>query len=450
MIMKKIFFKLLIITSVFTILNSSFLNNCFAQSGWFYQPFPLSSQNVSDLKFFDANTGLVAIWSPGFIFRTTNGGYNWTTVYSTGRPAFELCLIDSMAVYVTSTTSSEYGMMLRSYNRGATWDSLPVANSWTVNGISFVNRDTGWVGGSAGGLPYLWRTTNRGVNWVVQSDNTGRGKVFFLKNKVNGEYMGWSQDDAEVWKTTTSGTNWFRVMDAASSGQLYFIDENTGFAATGDNMKKTTNGGLNWIAYYMPTGYNLFDRWNYKFKLINKDTIYGVGGNRYWTNPLRTRGIVWVSTNGGVNWGFQQPDTAFQRSKYNGIDFINKDTGFCDFIRTNGGGGPIIFTEINTNITEMPGVFRLEQNYPNPFNSSTRIDFSVSVPSSVTIIVSDITGKDILRIFDNEHFNAGNYYAAIDISKMNLASGVYMYRMIVTDSKQNNVFIKSRKLVYMK
>ena len=98
----------------------------------------------------------------------------------------------------------------------------------------------------------------------------------------------------------------------------------------------------------------------------------------------------------------------------------------------------------------MPGVFKLEQNYPNPFNSSTRIDFSVSVQSSVTIIVSDITGKDILRIFDNEHFNAGNYYAAIDISKMNLASGVYMYRMIVTDAKQNNVFLKSRKFVYMK
>ncbi|MCX6161952.1 MAG: hypothetical protein NTV87_11570, partial [Ignavibacteriae bacterium] len=415
--MKKIFFKLLIIISVFTILNSSFLINCYAQSGWFYQPLPVSAQ-VNDLKFFDANTGLVAMWSPNLIFRTTNGGYNWTTVYSTGRPAFELCLIDSMAVYVTSTTSSEYGMMLRSYNRGATWDSLPVANSWTANGISFVNRDTGWVGGTAGGAPYLWRTTNKGVNWVVQSGNTGFGRVFFLKNKVNGEYIGWAQNYEEVWKTTTSGVNWFRVMDvSANCSQLYFIDENTGFAATGDNMKKTTNGGLNWNAYYMPTGYNLFNRANNKFKLINKDTIYGVGGVRDF--GLTLGGIIWVSTNGGVNWGFQQPDTSFHRGVFGGIDFANNDTGFCDFIRTNNGGGPIIFTEINTNITEMPGVFRLEQNYPNPFNSSTRIDFSVSVPSSVTIIVSDITGKDILRIFDNEHFNAGNYYAAIDISKMN-------------------------------
>jgi hypothetical protein len=389
------------------------------------------------------------MWSPNLIFRTTNGGYNWTTVYSTGRPAFELCLIDSMAVYVTSTTSSEYGMMLRSYNRGATWDSLPVANSWTANGISFVNRDTGWVGGTAGGVPYLWRTTNRGVNWIVQSGNTGFGRVFFLRNKLNGEYIGWSQNYEEVWKTTTSGGNWFRVMDvSANCSQLYFIDENTGFAATGDNMKKTTNGGLNWNAYYMPTGYNLLIRTLNKFKLINKDTIYGTGGLRNFGEF--SRGIIWVSTNGGVNWGFQQPDTSIHRGKYGGIDFANKDTGFCDFIRTNDGGGTIIITGINSGITEKPDIFKLEQNYPNPFNSSTRIDFSVSIPSYVSLAVYDITGKEVVRIYNSEYFLAGNYFIGIDVSKMKLSSGIYVYRMTVTDSKQNNVFIKSRKLVYMK
>ncbi|MCX6160446.1 MAG: hypothetical protein NTV87_03795, partial [Ignavibacteriae bacterium] len=411
--MKKIIFKLLFIISVFTILNSSFLTDCFAQSGWFYQPLPLSAQ-VNDLKFFDGNTGLVAIWNPYLVLRTTNGGYNWNTALNS-QGIYEFNIIDSNCIYARGTNWNGCGILFRSYDKGATWDSLPVANSWTVNGISFVNRDTGWVGGSADGLPYLWRTTNRGVNWTVQSDNTGRGKVFFLKNKVNGEYIGWSQDDGDIWKTTNSGIIWFHLYNMVNQAGFYFLDENTGFAASGNNMKKTTNGGLNWTTYYMPTSYNIITNYIGAFKVINKDTIYGVGATRYFPGPPRGRGIIWVSTNGGVNWGFQQPDTSFQRGVFGGIDFINKDTGFCDFIRTNNGGGPIIFTEINTNITEMPGVFRLEQNYPNPFNSSTRIDFSVSVPSTVTIIVSDITGKDILRIFDNEHFNAGNYYAAIDI-----------------------------------
>jgi len=423
-----------------------FLNNCFAQSGWFYQPLPYDGQ-IQDLKFFDANMGIIAMVNPNLILRTTNGGYNWQAILS-NQYVLGFDIIDSISVYGRGSNFNDNGMIYRSYNRGTSWDSLLIPNAWNTYGISFVNRDTGWVGGSAGGLPYLWRTTNRGVNWIVQSDNTGRGRVFFLKNKVNGEYMGWAMDAAEVWKTTTSGGNWFRVMDAGFSGQLYFLDENTGFAATGDNMKKTTNGGLNWNAYYMPTGYNLLIRTLNKFKLINKDTIYGTGGLRNFGEF--SRGIIWVSTNGGVNWGFQQPDTSIHRGKYGGIDFANKDTGFCDFIRTNDGGGTIIITGINSGITEKPDIFKLEQNYPNPFNSSTRIDFSVSIPSYVSLAVYDITGKEVVRIYNNEYFLAGNYFAGIDVGKMKLSSGIYVYRMTVTDSKQNNVFIKSRKLVYMK
>ncbi|MCX6161189.1 MAG: T9SS type A sorting domain-containing protein, partial [Ignavibacteriae bacterium] len=97
-----------------------------------------------------------------------------------------------------------------------------------------------------------------------------------------------------------------------------------------------------------------------------------------------------------------------------------------------------------------PDIFKLEQNYPNPFNSSTRIDFSVSIPSYVSLAVYDITGKEVVRIYNNEYFLAGNYFAGIDIGKMKLSSGIYVYRMTVMDSKRNNVFIKSRKLVYMK
>jgi hypothetical protein len=447
MIMKKTIFKLLFITSVFTILNSSFLNNCFAQSGWFYQPLPVSGQ-IRDFRFIDENIGLVAMTGPLYLLRTTNGGYNWQTVLS-GQFISQFDIIDNICVYARGGNSNAYGMIYRSYDRGATWDSLPVANSWTCNGISFVNRDTGWVGGSADGLPYLWRTTNRGVNWSVQSDNTGRGEVFFLKNKVSGEYIGWSQDYGDIWKTTNSGIIWFQLYNMVNQAGFYFLDENTGFAATGNNMKKTTNGGLNWATYYMPTSYNIITNYIGAYKIFNKDTIYGVGATRYFGGG-RGRGIIWISTNGGVNWNFQQPDTAFQRGVFSGIDFANKDTGFCDFIRTNDGGGPIIITGINSDITEKPGIFKLEQNYPNPFNSSTRIDFSVSIPSYVSLAVYDITGKEVVRIYNNEYFLAGNYFAGIDVGRMNLSSGIYVYRITVTDSRQNNVFIKSRKLVYMK
>ena len=186
------------------------------------------------------------------ILRTTNGGFNWYSVL-TNQSGGDFDFIDTNIVYATSGTAGGYGMILRSYNRGGTWDSIQIPSAVTVNGISFVNKDTGWVGGSSGGVPFLWKTTNAGLNWTVNSTLTGRGKVFFLKYKVNGEYIGWSQDAPHMYKTTNSGNTWFQILDIASASQIYFINENTGWAATGDNVRKTTNGGLNWVQHFLPT-----------------------------------------------------------------------------------------------------------------------------------------------------------------------------------------------------
>ena len=268
----------------------------------------------------------------------------------------------------------------------------------TISGISFVNKDTGWVGGTAGALPFLWRTTNAGVSWTVQSDNTGFGKVFFLKNKVNGEYVGWSQqDDYATYKTTNSGVNWFQIQNIGYTTQIYFIDENTGWAATGDNVRKTTNGGLNWTQYFLPIGFNLSGREITNFKVLNKDTIYGDRGYRNFGSVFR--GIIWKSINGGVNWGFQQPDTSIRRWRFYGIDFINKDTGWSDWIRTNNGGGPTIYpTYIDSNSTIIPSEYVLKQNYPNPFNPSTTLEFSLPKESYVKLKILDLSGKTVFWV----------------------------------------------------
>lgn len=433
-------------------LNSSFLiQNCRSQTGWFSQPLPVGGQ-VYDLKFFDANTGLIAMWQTTALLRTTNGGYSWNIVLpNQAIGSFEI--IDSNVAYARGSGYTVDVFLFRSYDRGLTWDSLPVANAWTGNGISFVNRDTGWVGGTSGGLPFLWKTTNAGVSWVVQSDDTGFGKVFFLKYKVNGEYIGWSMNYNSMWKTTNSGVNWTQIQTGFGIGEMYFMDENTGYVSSASIFKKTTNGGINWSSYSTPTGNYIFYRNIGDFKIINKDTIYGESGARLFPNNIQ-RGIIWVSTNGGVNWNFQQPDTSFGQIQYYEIDFVNKNTGWSlgyDIdIRTNDGGGPIIITGINTSITIKPGLFILEQNFPNPFNSSTRINFSVSKPSYITLTVYDITGKQVMQIYRGEFFTAGNYFTGIDIGKMGFSSGVYIYSMTAADLNGNINFSCFKKMVYIK
>jgi hypothetical protein len=438
--------KFVIFLFYFFFYSSLYINHCFSQSGWFYQPLPFGYQ-INDLKFFDANTGLVCRINPQFVVRTTNGGYNWNTTLSyQGVYAFDI--IDSNCVYGIGTGIVSDGILLRSYDRGTTWDSLIISNAVTVNGISFINRDTGWVGGTSGGLPFLWRTVNAGLNWTVQSDNTGFGPVFFLKNKINGEYYGWSINYSNMWKTTNSGNNWFQVMDAGNASRLQFLNKDTGFASTGDNIKKTINGGINWNAYYLPTDSGIVINQMMLFKIQNKDTIYADYGTRYLGNG-RFSGVIWLSTNGGVNWGFQQPDTSIHHD-FIGIDFANKDTGWSCGIRTNDRGGPVIIAGINHKITRRAEKFQLEQNYPNPFNPSTRIDFSVSFPSYISLSIFDLSGKEIIKIYNIQYFFSGNYYVMIDVNKLKLASGIYFYKMTVMDTKGKDVYQNSKRMVFLK
>ena len=119
--------KALIILAVIIVHCTLLIDNCVCQ--WFSQPLPVSGQ-VQDLKFFDANTGLIAFFNPNSIIRTTNGGYNWNSVLITP-VAWEFDIIDSNIVYAVGESYSNDGAIIRSYNRGATWDSLPVSNSVT-------------------------------------------------------------------------------------------------------------------------------------------------------------------------------------------------------------------------------------------------------------------------------------------------------------------------------
>lgn len=71
--------------------------------------------------------------------------------------------------------------------------------------------------------------------------------------------------------------------------------------------------------------------------------------------------------------------------------------------------------------------FVLHQNYPNPFNPSTTIKYAVPQTSLVSIKVYDLTGQEVASLV-NETKEAGTYEVKFDAH--NLASGVYMYRMV--------------------
>jgi hypothetical protein len=74
----------------------------------------------------------------------------------------------------------------------------------------------------------------------------------------------------------------------------------------------------------------------------------------------------------------------------------------------------------------MPHSYSLDQNYPNPFNPSTKITYSVSQESPVTIKVFDLIGQEIAVLVDDVK-EPGSYSVSFDA--LGLSSGVYIYQM---------------------
>jgi hypothetical protein len=90
--------------------------------------------------------------------------------------------------------------------------------------------------------------------------------------------------------------------------------------------------------------------------------------------------------------------------------------------------------------------FLLEQNYPNPFNSSTRIDFNLKSADYVSLVIHDMTGREILNLV-SEKREPGFHSVTWDGRDANgvlAATGVYISKLQVKNQ------IQSRKIVLIK
>ncbi len=77
-------------------------------------------------------------------------------------------------------------------------------------------------------------------------------------------------------------------------------------------------------------------------------------------------------------------------------------------------------------VQEVPKETRLAQNYPNPFNPETVIRYHLGKASHVSLVVYDITGRQVAQLAD-EVQPAGSHQASWDA--MRLPSGIYFYRL---------------------
>ncbi len=89
----------------------------------------------------------------------------------------------------------------------------------------------------------------------------------------------------------------------------------------------------------------------------------------------------------------------------------------------------------------IPSAYTLSQNFPNPFNPSTTIKFALAKPSHVSLNVYSVSGELVSSLIDNE-MNAGRHEITFDGS--NLASGVYIYRLVTPNFQYSKKMVLSK------
>jgi len=187
------------------------------------------------------------------------------------------------------------------------------------------------------------------TGWYLQSSGTSRdlNGVYFVNSNT-----GWVVGDSVVLKTTNSGQNWINqsLPVQVKINSVYFLNETTGFVAgeknylsyvLGTYVLKTTNGGINWNLIYNVTPAIIGTAYIRDVYAINENAVIFTYSQYL---SYESSGAILKSTNGGVNYS-----NSISCGPTKGLSFVNSQTGWstCAYSSEWGPGVFRIFKTTN-------------------------------------------------------------------------------------------------------
>ncbi len=184
-------------------------------ANWNFTDFLVNGTGCSahDVHFFDSLHGLISIWvegGPGAIYKTSDGGNNWTQVLLTQFGLYTFSWPTSTVGYV----SGYEGHMLRTTDGGSTWTELNTGTGYLTRnyGVSFSDPRTGWIVTDGGRIRH---TTDAGLTWADQwSGTTEPLNAIHMVDGMDG-FIG--ADTGLLLRTTTGGASGAGVQDLGSA-----------------------------------------------------------------------------------------------------------------------------------------------------------------------------------------------------------------------------------------
>lgn len=415
-----------------------------------------------DVSFANTQVGYI-VTELGGVYKTTDGGNNWTIKMNIGFPYYwygvHALSPDTVVIAGFDNQGAiSSGVVRWSFNGGDTWTPdiiLRIASGvgW-LDRVHFFNQNMGIVfAGLSGAIHYTTTGGKDSTSWnyiQVNSDLAWFAGNYDFQNTGNIYATG-----IHLAKSTNYGVNWVSgpSADNVFDGGIDFLDNNNLYGWTGGGqisspvsgwMHRTTDGGQSW-------GNRLFD-FPYPIRAVKfYDTNLGLalGGNLY-----QEAGGIYSTTNGGVNWNLDISTSAEMFSVE--TKMVSADSADIWCVGSTGGGtgftGKLyktraaIVTGIENTGSALPKSFALYQNYPNPFNPETKIKFSLPFVGQrhafdLQIIIYDILGREVTSLFSG-NLSPGTY--EINWNAFSYPSGIYFYKLTTND------FTETKKMILIK
>jgi photosystem II stability/assembly factor-like uncharacterized protein len=391
------------------------------------------------------------------LFKSTNGGTTFATLPVSGITYDLMCVwgVDANTIFVgngggVGGAGTSAATIYKTTNGGTNWTAVvTTSGAGFFNGVVFSRTSplSGFTMSdptSAGGTYFTSRTTDGGTTWTTQNPAGVSGcmgaanSTFILDNN----FYGFGSSSSTVFTasarmcifTSNGGTNWnfpqlpgttssttqsFIPAISFNSNKIYGL---AGSSPMSNTISRTTDGGATWNSLSIPSTLTSANCW---IKYVPYTNI------AYMVTSTAAAVQSYKTTNNGTSWTtLTWPANVFNVAH---MDLYPAMTtgGITAYLYAVCGDGTVVkmtdvITSVNTSTTSVPTNYKLEQNYPNPFNPVTKINYSVPKASFVTLKIYNVLGNEVMTVVDEQQ-TANNYTYDVDFSK--LSSGVYYYTL---------------------
>lgn len=98
----------------------------------------------------------------------------------------------------------------------------------------------------------------------------------------------------------------------------------------------------------------------------------------------------------------------------------------------NNASGDLVYTttreiSFNTSVTQVAAGSSLLNAYPNPATEMLNISYSLQKADQTTLILTDLSGKTVATLLNNEYKNAGQYTQTLPLD--DIAAGIYLLQI---------------------